>query len=186
MGGKGGGRPLPNGDRAFSLIAACLLKSQGIGVDEAFAMISRARGFSVPDTKNRGNGWRGSLSFGVSMVVGARAWYNRQGKEDNDEGHRPFRWHRQSGIPTNKGVRIMEKRLEHFLRSAGGMGGRLFRRLNRNLRCAAKCHNGALGRNFRSFNSISPRSGHRKPHQTALRADDQARGSHSQRTFAPD
>jgi protein-tyrosine phosphatase len=33
-----------------ALVAACLLKSQGIGVDEAFAMISRARGFSVPDT----------------------------------------------------------------------------------------------------------------------------------------
>jgi protein-tyrosine phosphatase len=33
-----------------ALIAACLLKSQGIGVDAAFAMISRARGFSVPDT----------------------------------------------------------------------------------------------------------------------------------------
>ena len=33
-----------------ALIAACLLKSRGIGVDEAFAMISRARGFSVPDT----------------------------------------------------------------------------------------------------------------------------------------
>jgi protein-tyrosine phosphatase len=36
-----------------ALIAACLLKSQGIGVDEAFAMISRARGFSVPDTKEQ-------------------------------------------------------------------------------------------------------------------------------------
>jgi protein-tyrosine phosphatase len=36
-----------------SLIAACLLKSQGIGVDEAFAMISRARGFSVPDTEEQ-------------------------------------------------------------------------------------------------------------------------------------
>jgi protein-tyrosine phosphatase len=33
-----------------ALIAACLLKSQGIGVDGAFAMISRARGFAVPDT----------------------------------------------------------------------------------------------------------------------------------------
>ena len=36
-----------------SLIAACLLKSQGIGVDEAFAMISRARDFSVPDTEEQ-------------------------------------------------------------------------------------------------------------------------------------
>jgi protein-tyrosine phosphatase len=36
-----------------ALIAACLLKSQGIGVDEAFAMISRARGFSVPDTEEQ-------------------------------------------------------------------------------------------------------------------------------------
>ncbi len=33
-----------------ALIAACLLKSEGISVDEAFAMVSRARGFSVPDT----------------------------------------------------------------------------------------------------------------------------------------
>ncbi len=36
-----------------ALIAACLLKSQGIGVDAAFAMISRARGFSVPDTEEQ-------------------------------------------------------------------------------------------------------------------------------------
>lgn len=36
-----------------ALLAACLLKSQGIGVDEAFAMISRARGFSVPDTEEQ-------------------------------------------------------------------------------------------------------------------------------------
>jgi protein-tyrosine phosphatase len=36
-----------------ALIAACLLKSQGIGVDEAFAMIARARGFSVPDTEEQ-------------------------------------------------------------------------------------------------------------------------------------
>jgi protein-tyrosine phosphatase len=36
-----------------ALVAACLLKSQGIGVDEAFAMISRARGFSVPDTEEQ-------------------------------------------------------------------------------------------------------------------------------------
>ena len=36
-----------------SIIAACLLKSQDIGVDEAFAMISRARGFSVPDTEEQ-------------------------------------------------------------------------------------------------------------------------------------
>ena len=36
-----------------ALIAACLLKSQGIGVDEAFAMISRATGFSVPDTEEQ-------------------------------------------------------------------------------------------------------------------------------------
>jgi len=34
-----------------SLIAACLLTSQGIGMDEAFTMISRTRGFSVPDTE---------------------------------------------------------------------------------------------------------------------------------------
>jgi len=36
-----------------ALIAACLVKSQGIGVDEAFAMIGRARGFSVPDTEEQ-------------------------------------------------------------------------------------------------------------------------------------
>jgi protein-tyrosine phosphatase len=36
-----------------ALVAACLLKSQGIGVDEAFAMISRVRGFSVPDTEEQ-------------------------------------------------------------------------------------------------------------------------------------
>jgi protein-tyrosine phosphatase len=36
-----------------ALVAACLPKSQGIGVDEAFAMISRARGFSVPDTEEQ-------------------------------------------------------------------------------------------------------------------------------------
>jgi protein-tyrosine phosphatase len=36
-----------------ALIAACLLKSQGIGVDDAFALISRARGFSVPDTEEQ-------------------------------------------------------------------------------------------------------------------------------------
>ena len=36
-----------------ALVAACLLKSQGISVDEAFAMISRARGFSVPDTNEQ-------------------------------------------------------------------------------------------------------------------------------------
>ena len=36
-----------------ALVAACLLKSQSIGVDEAFAMISRARGFSVPDTEEQ-------------------------------------------------------------------------------------------------------------------------------------
>jgi protein-tyrosine phosphatase len=36
-----------------AMIAACLLKAQGIAVDEAFAMISRARGFSVPDTEEQ-------------------------------------------------------------------------------------------------------------------------------------
>jgi len=36
-----------------TLVAACLLTSQGIGVDEAFSMISRARGFSVPDTEEQ-------------------------------------------------------------------------------------------------------------------------------------
>jgi protein-tyrosine phosphatase len=36
-----------------ALIAACLLKSQGMGVDEAFSMISRARGFAVPDTEGQ-------------------------------------------------------------------------------------------------------------------------------------
>ena len=36
-----------------ALVAACLLKSQCIGVDEAFAMISRAMGFSVPDTEEQ-------------------------------------------------------------------------------------------------------------------------------------
>jgi protein-tyrosine phosphatase len=33
-----------------ALVAACVLKCQGITVDEAFAMIGKARGFSVPDT----------------------------------------------------------------------------------------------------------------------------------------
>ncbi|HZJ43097.1 MAG TPA: dual specificity protein phosphatase family protein [Pyrinomonadaceae bacterium] len=33
-----------------SLIAACVLKLHGVDVDEAFEMISRARGFAVPDT----------------------------------------------------------------------------------------------------------------------------------------
>jgi protein-tyrosine phosphatase len=33
-----------------ALIAACLFKAQGIGVDDAFAMIGQTRGFSVPDT----------------------------------------------------------------------------------------------------------------------------------------
>jgi len=33
-----------------ALVAACLLVSEGIEVDEAFARISRARGFAVPDT----------------------------------------------------------------------------------------------------------------------------------------
>ena len=36
-----------------ALVAACLLKSQGVGMDEAFAMISRARGFFVPDTEEQ-------------------------------------------------------------------------------------------------------------------------------------
>jgi protein-tyrosine phosphatase len=36
-----------------ALVAASLLQSQGIGVDEAFAMIERARGFSVPDTEEQ-------------------------------------------------------------------------------------------------------------------------------------
>jgi hypothetical protein len=39
--------------RRSALIAAFLLKSQGIGVDEAFAIIARARGFSVPDTEEQ-------------------------------------------------------------------------------------------------------------------------------------
>ena len=86
----------------------------------------------------------------MSMVVGARASYNRRGKKTMTRGI-GHRWHRQSGIPTNKGIRIMEKRLEHFLRSATEHGWKIIQRLNRNLRSAAKCHNGALGRNFRSF-----------------------------------
>ncbi len=47
-----------------ALIAACLLKSQGVGVDEAFAMISRARGFSVPDTDEQREWVKGSLGGG--------------------------------------------------------------------------------------------------------------------------
>jgi protein-tyrosine phosphatase len=39
-----------------ALIAACLLRSQGARVDKAFAMISRARGFPVPDTEEQ-NEW---------------------------------------------------------------------------------------------------------------------------------
>ncbi len=46
-----------------ALVAACLLKSQGIGVDEAFAMISRARGFSVPDTEEQGEWVQGFAEF---------------------------------------------------------------------------------------------------------------------------
>ena len=33
-----------------SLIAACVLKLNGVDVDEAFKMIASARGFAVPDT----------------------------------------------------------------------------------------------------------------------------------------
>jgi protein-tyrosine phosphatase len=33
-----------------ALVAACVLKCQDIAADEAFAMIGKARGFSVPDT----------------------------------------------------------------------------------------------------------------------------------------
>jgi protein-tyrosine phosphatase len=36
-----------------ALIVACLLASKGIAVDEAFTMISRARGFEVPDTEQQ-------------------------------------------------------------------------------------------------------------------------------------
>ena len=36
-----------------SLIAACVLKLHGVDVDEAFEMISRARGFAVPDTPDQ-------------------------------------------------------------------------------------------------------------------------------------
>jgi protein-tyrosine phosphatase len=46
-----------------ALIAACLLKSQGIGVDEAFAMISRARGFSVPDTEEQREWVKGFAAY---------------------------------------------------------------------------------------------------------------------------
>ncbi len=46
-----------------ALVAACLLKSQGIGVDEAFGMISRARGFSVPDTKEQREWVEGFAEF---------------------------------------------------------------------------------------------------------------------------
>ena len=49
-----------------ALIAACLLKSQGIGVDEAFAMISRARGFSVPDTEEQREWVEGFAECGVT------------------------------------------------------------------------------------------------------------------------
>jgi len=46
-----------------ALVAACLLKSQGIGVDRAFAMIVRARGFSVPDTEEQGEWVKGFAEF---------------------------------------------------------------------------------------------------------------------------
>jgi protein-tyrosine phosphatase len=46
-----------------ALIAACLFKSQGIGVDEAFAMIARARGFSVPDTEEQREWVQGFAGF---------------------------------------------------------------------------------------------------------------------------
>ncbi len=46
-----------------ALIAACLLKSQGIGVDEAFAIISRARGFLVPDTEEQREWVKGFAGF---------------------------------------------------------------------------------------------------------------------------
>jgi len=46
-----------------ALIAACLLKSQGIGVDKAFAMIARARGFSVPDTEEQREWVNGFAEF---------------------------------------------------------------------------------------------------------------------------
>jgi len=46
-----------------ALIAACLLKSQGIGVDEAFAMIARARGFAVPDTEGQREWVKGFTEF---------------------------------------------------------------------------------------------------------------------------
>jgi len=46
-----------------SLIAACLLKSQGIGVDKAFAIIARARGFSVPDTEEQREWVKGFAAY---------------------------------------------------------------------------------------------------------------------------
>ncbi len=46
-----------------ALVAACRLTSQGIGVDEAFAMISRARGFSVPDTEEQKEWVKGFAEF---------------------------------------------------------------------------------------------------------------------------
>jgi protein-tyrosine phosphatase len=36
-----------------SLIAACVLKLSGVGVDEALQKIGSARGFSVPDTREQ-------------------------------------------------------------------------------------------------------------------------------------
>ena len=46
-----------------ALIAACALTSQGTVVDEAFAMISRARGFSVPDTEEQREWVKGFAEF---------------------------------------------------------------------------------------------------------------------------
>ena len=54
-----------------ALVAACLLKSQGIGVDEAFAMISRARGFSVPDTEEQREWVKGWAALPESRGKGA-------------------------------------------------------------------------------------------------------------------
>ena len=58
-----------------ALIAACLLKSQGIGVDDAFAMISPGA-FLFPIPKNSGNGWKRSLDRRAERVESSHSGEN--------------------------------------------------------------------------------------------------------------
>jgi protein-tyrosine phosphatase len=55
-----------------ALIIACVLKSQGIRVDRAFAMISRARGFSVPDTEEQKEWVKGFAKSQLIFIGGTR------------------------------------------------------------------------------------------------------------------